>query len=153
MSEQTYLEMTSVIQLHPSQSSQSVVLAPIRGQVVRQLTMAVGRDFGWPSQRWNDREWDDYLAVPPMKHWMGMVESKPIGILSLNLVQAPEVELDAFGLLPDQIGHGLGGPFLTEAVRLAWAQPAGRIWLHTSSDDHPHALSNYLARGFTRYQP
>ena len=24
----------------------------------------------------------------------------------------------------------------------------GRVWLHTCTADHPHALPNYLARGF-----
>jgi hypothetical protein len=53
-----------------------------------------------------------------------------------------EVEVDTFGLLPDHIGQGIGGHFLTVGVRLAWAvAPAVlRVWLHTSSSrDHRHA--------------
>jgi hypothetical protein len=40
---------------------------------------------------------------------------------------------------------------LTEAVEHAWRiQPdVERVWVHTCSLDHPSALPNYLARGFT----
>lgn len=43
---------------------------------------------------------------------------------------------------------------LTEAVRRAWDTvaadgiPTRRVWLHTSSLDHPHAMRNYTRRGF-----
>ncbi len=43
----------------------------------------------------------------------------------------------------------MGGPLLSEAVSRCWAMGANRIWLNTCSHDHPHALNNYLARGFT----
>ena len=62
--------------------------------------------------------------------------------------------MDTFGLLPDHIGRGIGGHFLTLAVRLAWttAPNVSRVWLHTSIRDHPHALPNYERRGFRCYQ-
>ncbi|MPZ89712.1 MAG: hypothetical protein GEU81_16980, partial [Nitriliruptorales bacterium] len=55
--------------------------------------------------------------------------------------------------------RGLGGHALTLAVRAAWGMtPAGasrvrRIWLHTSTSDHPHALPNYQNRGFGIFHP
>jgi GNAT superfamily N-acetyltransferase len=74
--------------------------------------------------------------------------------------KAPEgdVEIKSFGLLPAFIGQGLGGHLLTVAVERAWA-PAGdgglgatRVWLHTCTHDHPHALQNYRARGFSVFK-
>ena len=62
------------------------------------------------------------------------------------------VEIAYFGLLPGFIGRGLGATLLAAAVRRGWALPAARVWLHTSSHDHPHALANYLARGFRIYR-
>ena len=35
-------------------------------------------------------------------------------------------------------------------VRRAWERQPTRVWLHTSSLDHPAALANYVARGFER---
>ena len=53
-----------------------------------------------------------------------------------------------FGLLSQFIGQGLGGHLLSQAVKRAWAWGASSVWLSTCSHDHPHALKNYLARGF-----
>lgn len=64
------------------------------------------------------------------------------------------VEIDTFGLVPEHVGHGYGGYALTLATETAWAfAPDGttvvqRVWLDTSSNDHPHALRNYQSRGF-----
>jgi GNAT superfamily N-acetyltransferase len=63
-----------------------------------------------------------------------------------------------FGLVPEFVGRGFGGALLTFAVELAWdleavgAPAIRRVWLHTSSRDHPHALRNYEARGFRPYR-
>ena len=51
-------------------------------------------------------------------------------------------------LLPQFIGTGRGGQFLTAAIARAWQMGANRVWLHTSTLDHPRALANYQARGF-----
>jgi hypothetical protein len=37
-------------------------------------------------------------------------------------------------------------------VRDAWTLGPKRVWLHTCTLDHPNALPNYLARGFTPYR-
>lgn len=61
------------------------------------------------------------------------------------------MEIDSFGLLPAFIGRGLGGAFLSAGLRIIWDLPIRRVWLHTSSRDHPIAMRNYLARGFTPF--
>jgi ribosomal protein S18 acetylase RimI-like enzyme len=65
-----------------------------------------------------------------------------------------DIEIETFGLLPEFVGNGLGGFALTLGVRQAWelAGSAGRVWLHTSSHDHPHALRNYHRRGFRTFK-
>jgi hypothetical protein len=71
-----------------------------------------------------------------------------------HVAQAGEVEIAAFGVRPDAMDCGYDGAFLTEIVRRAWrlvsngSEGFGRVRLSTSSWDHPHALANYLARGF-----
>lgn len=78
---------------------------------------------------------------------------EPAGLLSLDIPAGGQVEIDTFGLVPERIGHGVGGHFLTLATRLAWeaTSDVSRVWLHTSDRDHPAALANYERRGFTRY--
>jgi hypothetical protein len=46
---------------------------------------------------------------------------------------------------PDQLRPGRPPP---EPVELVQAGPSQRVWLHTASADHAHALPNYQARGF-----
>jgi GNAT superfamily N-acetyltransferase len=58
------------------------------------------------------------------------------------------VEIAYFGLLPAFVGRGLGGYLLTVATERAWELAPPRVWLHTSTLDHPAALPNYLKRGF-----
>ena len=62
------------------------------------------------------------------------------------------IEIAYFGLLREFLGRGLGGHLLTQAVQRAWEAGASRVWVHTSTLDHPAALPNYLKRGFKVYK-
>lgn len=64
------------------------------------------------------------------------------------------MEITTFGLVPDQVGQGLGGYALTLALTEAWQLTPGarRVWLHTSNLDDPHALPNYHRRGFRTFR-
>ncbi len=54
--------------------------------------------------------------------------------------------------IPAEFGRGFGKHLLSSAVRDAWSLRPRRVWLHTCTLDHPNALPNYLARGFTPYR-
>jgi GNAT superfamily N-acetyltransferase len=74
-----------------------------------------------------------------------------------ELRRVPEdrsVEIAYFGLLPGHIGRGAGRALLNGAVQDAWTLGggAGRVWLHTCTLDHPHAMRNYEARGFRPFK-
>jgi GNAT superfamily N-acetyltransferase len=146
----TYLEMSGPVQFRPSRSKTGVLLRPLaaRSPDIRTLTLGVGRQFGWPSQAWSPERWVTYLADMDFRHWPADLHGLAIGILSVDTGPFPDVEIDSFGLLPEYHGKGLGGEFLTHAVSELWDEGARRIWLHTSSHDHPNALRNYLDRGF-----
>jgi GNAT superfamily N-acetyltransferase len=146
----TYLEMSDPAQFRPSRCEAGVALRPLaaRTREIRTLTLGVGRQFRWPSQSWSAERWETYLADDEFRHWAADLHGLTIGILSVNTGTLPDVEIDSFGLLPEHHGQGLGSEFLTHAVRHLWDEGARRIWLHTSSHDHPNALRNYLARGF-----
>ncbi|MDB4666604.1 GNAT family N-acetyltransferase, partial [bacterium] len=58
-----------------------------------------------------------------------------------------------FGLLPQMFGKGLGSAMLSLAVAQAWSlADTKRVWLHTCTEDHPHALANYQKRGFRLFK-
>src|SRR5215469_4896462 len=56
-----------------------------------------------------------------------------------------------FGLIPEFIGRRLGPYLLQAAIDQAWVRPLERFWLHTSTFDHPKALSTYQRAGFVVY--
>lgn len=66
------------------------------------------------------------------------------------------MEITYFGLLPAFRGRRIGGHLLSVGTARAWdlaerwpgRPPTRRVWVHTCSDDGPHALDNYRRRGF-----
>jgi GNAT superfamily N-acetyltransferase len=76
------------------------------------------------------------------------VDVAPAGYFELRRDSDNAIEIAYFGLLPEFVGRGLGKALLSAAATEAWRAGASRVWLHTSSLDHPAALPNYLARGF-----
>ena len=47
---------------------------------------------------------------------------------------------------------GLGKHLLSYGIERAWEADIERLWLHTCNLDSPHALDNYLKRGFHIYK-
>jgi GNAT superfamily N-acetyltransferase len=153
----TYLQMLSPDDLRPAPKPRAVLEVQELDRwspLISRTTVGIGRRHQWPSQAWDDQQWQTYLRGPHLRHWVAFIHGAPAGLLSLNVPPGGEVEVDTFGLLPDHIGQGIGGHFLTVGVRLAWtvAPAVSRVWLHTCSRDHGHALPNYERRGFRRYQ-
>jgi len=116
----------------------------------RELHRRVGEPCGW-FEWWN---WpDDKIAVeladPSWRFYVARRGDALVGFYELfRYGENAEAELEKFGLIPEEIGRGLGKYMLTHAVREAFALGARRIILSTYDHDHPHAIPNYLARGF-----
>jgi GNAT superfamily N-acetyltransferase len=149
----SYLEMTRRDQLRPARPA-AVGYRLLRCEVPspelnRTLYIAVGSRWAWYERlAWNDTRWLTYLDRPELETWVAYVAGSPAGYFELERQPGKNVELAYFGLLPDFIGQGLGRSLLTAAVSRAWDMGARRVWVHTCTLDHPHALPNYLARGF-----
>lgn len=122
-------------------------------ETVRRVTLAIGAPYQWPSTTWNDENLVDYLARDDLRHWTAELEGDQVGLVSLRF-GVDEVEIDTFGLVPAHVGRRLGGAFLILATEVAWRESpqARRVWLHTSSQDHPRALANYERHGFRLYK-
>jgi GNAT superfamily N-acetyltransferase len=155
----TWLEMTSPDELRPAR----LPPAPLElEQVDRSLTPLlretnnrVGEPHGWTGRSgWSAEQWAAHLARPGVRALVARVGGEPAGLIELEARPGGEVEITVFGLVPEFVGRGFGGHLLTRAVRLAWdarppeGTPTRRVWLHTASTDHGHALPNYLGRGF-----
>jgi GNAT superfamily N-acetyltransferase len=149
----TYLEMTAQQQLRPCYATGLSVaqLAATDWETGRDLYIEVGAPWQWIDRlAWGADRWRTRYADPAVQLWTGSLGADVVGYFELDTAGA-ETELAYFGLRPDFIGRGLGGALLTLAVERAWATGCRRVWVHTSDRDHPAALANYLARGFSIY--
>ena len=113
--------------------------------------LQVGKLWRWTNRlNWSEEQWCNWVELEKVQTWMLLLKGTPAGYFELDN-QDGDVEIAYFGLLPQFLGKGLGGGFLTAAVEKAWEMGAARVWVHTCSLDHPHALKNYQARGFQIY--
>jgi GNAT superfamily N-acetyltransferase len=114
---------------------------------------AIGGDWYWLDRLpWTYRESMAYLDRPQLETWVISAGGLPAGYFELERQPADDVEIVYFGMLLAFTGAGLGGWALSEATRRAWAMGAKRVWVHTCDLDHPAALPNYLARGFSVFK-
>lgn len=159
----TYVEMRSPASLVPGRPVDDLALTPIDDdpELIKQLERRIGAPYGWKSATRSNDEWAEILADPLRRRWAVRHGAAAVGLVELAPRADPgetrsdtEVEIVTFGLVPEAVGQGLGGHALTLAIRQAWNLHANvhRIWLHTSSQDHPNALRNYQARGLCAYR-
>lgn len=152
----TYLEITSPDDLRPARPA-ATAFALTRAEIPcpelnHFLYAAVGARWGWYERlTWDYARWLAYLDRPQLETWIAAVRGTPAGYFELERQAEDNVEIAYFGLLPRFTGQGLGGALLTAATTRAWAMGARRVWVHTCTLDHPHALANYQARGFRVY--
>lgn len=152
----THVQMTAREQLNPSPPVSGLRLQTISpsSPLVPGLLSRVGAAYDWKSSRRTAAEWTAWLAASPSRRYsVVMFEGEHTGIVVYQPHPENEVEIKSFGLLPESIGKGLGGYALTLAIEQAWDLQPGvtRVWLHTSSKDHPNALPNYHRRGFSTF--
>ena len=114
--------------------------------------LQVGKLWQWTDRlNWSEEEWCNWVELEKVQTWMLLFKGTPAGYFELD-DQDGDVEIAYFGMLPQFLGKGLGGGFLTAAAEKAWEMGAVRVWVHTCSLDHPNALKNYQARGFQIYR-
>jgi GNAT superfamily N-acetyltransferase len=143
----TYLEITDPRAIRPARTFASVArVDPPDGAINRAFYEAVGRDYRWTDHLGRDDAWWQAHAER-VETWVlmgdaGYYELHPVG---------EDVEIAYFGLLPAFHGRGLGGALLEHALRRGF-ELGSRVWVHTCTDDGPHALANYRARGLVPYR-
>ena len=118
------------------------------------LYREVGCGWQWTDRlSWREEEWEQYAARDVLETWRAEYRGEEAGYFELETQDGGNVEILYFGLLPTMIGKGLGSAMLSQAIERAWAIPGTkRVWVHTCTEDHEHALANYRKRGFEVFQ-
>lgn len=124
------------------------------------LYRSVGSSWNWADRLPLTRgEWAETIHRSGSETWVLTVDGAPGGYAELAGTPDGVVEIVYFGLFPEHLGRGFGGPLLAEVTARAWdlhtrcpdIAPVHRVWVHTCSLDGPAALANYLARGFETF--
>ena len=120
----------------------------------RRFYCSVGAQWGWTDRlEWSDDDWRAYVHPDALMTYLGRFDGQELGYFELESQKGGDVEIVYFGLLPDFIGRGLGGAFLSAAIKLAWEmKETRRVWVHTCTEDHKYALDNYRKRGFVVFR-
>ncbi len=119
----------------------------------RYIYNAVDEPWLWYERRlFDDRALAALITRPTIEIFVLYVGGVPAGFFELDTAVPRETKLCYFGLVPDFIGRGYGPYLLQAVIDRAWtARPIDRLWLHTSTFDHPKALPTYQRAGFVVY--
>ncbi|WP_018657897.1 GNAT family N-acetyltransferase [Actinomadura flavalba] len=127
--------------------------------VGRALYAAVGARVCWTDRfSWTYDDWRAWVERPELGVWLALAEGTLAGFFEIEAQPGGHTEIHLVGLTPAFVGQGNGGHLVEQCVRRAWQRgdtwaegtgPARRVWLRTSTLDHPGALANYRRRGFT----
>jgi len=159
----THLEMTSPRQLVTGRPAPARLVMKEVGlttaPMVRSTYARIGAPHGWTGRSaWSDAQWEQELSRPGIRVWTVSVDAEVVGLVELEAQSNGDVGIVVFGLVPEFVDRGFGGAFLSLATQLAWelTSPDGaattRVYVQTSSRDHPHAIPNYERRGFRTFR-
>ena len=109
----------------------------------------IGKKHKWVDRlEWSDRNWSDYLNSSNVKTYVLKQNEDLMGFFEQIFYKDKlECEIAYFGILEEYIGKKFGGHLLSEAIKKSFYTGSKRVWVHTCSLDHKHALKNYLSRG------
>lgn len=150
-----HLEMRSREQFVSAPVPEGLELRPVRDPAVNErFYREVGGAWQWEDRLvWSPEQWKAWVGRDCFETLLAYWKGEEAGYVELERQEEGSVEIVHFGLLPAMIGQGLGGGMLTLALQRAWeSEGTKRVWLHTCSEDHPHALANYEKRGFRLFK-
>jgi len=151
----TYLEMVarpSLVVTRPNRSGMLLRLEDPTPGFYRYLYDAVGSRWGWTERaEMTDQELVEVIGDERVEIFVLYMGGVPAGTFELDRRVEGEVELRHFGLAPEFIGRGLGKHLLASAIDAAWDHEPERVWVRSSSLDHPRGLLTYQWAGFAPY--
>ncbi len=110
----------------------------------------IGADHYWRDRLiWSDKEWLRYAENKNLETHVIKKEKDLVGFYEQEYhPDSNEVELINMGILKEFRGIKLGSTLLNHAIINASRKNPSRMWVHTCSLDHKHALQNYKSKGF-----
>jgi GNAT superfamily N-acetyltransferase len=110
----------------------------------------VGKEHFWRDRLlWSDKEWNKYINNKNLETWIMKFDGELIGFYEQEYhVVKNEVELIQMGILREYQGKKFGSFLLEHIIHEAFNKNVERVWVHTCSLDHKHALYNYTSKGF-----
>ncbi|MFW5761862.1 MAG: GNAT family N-acetyltransferase [Cyclobacteriaceae bacterium] len=148
----TYLQLINKPALDFDFPDKSVKILPVKNPTVDfylYLYNAVGADINWVDRNLLPKDdLEKMICSPQVIIFVMYYQGHPAGYTELCRENGDSIELAYFGLLPKYRGKGLGKYLLNFTIEKAFQYYPRRLWLHTCNLDHPHALQNYIRRGF-----
>ena len=110
----------------------------------------IGKDHFWRDRLlWSDKEWHKYVKNINLETGVMKRDEELIGFFEQEFhKKRNEIELIQMGIMKEHQGKKFGSFLLEYILNKAFNKNAERVWVHTCSLDHKHALNNYLSKGF-----
>ena len=153
-----YLEIRSINELvEGTKPNENLILKkvdPPDFQINKFFYKEIGKNHRWIDRlSWNDKKWINYINNSSVVTYILKNKEDLVGYFEQNFNnQKLECEIAYFGILEEYFGKKLGGYLLSEAIKKSFEKNSKRVWVHTCSLDHKHALSNYISRGMKIFQ-
>ena len=148
-----YLEINSIEELkevkNPSEDYSLNLIDPIDFQLNKFFYKNIGKNHEWVDRLiWSEEKWIKHLSDDKVKTYVLKCKVDLVGFFELIIhKENKEIEIAYFGILQEYQNKKLGSYLLSEAIKKSFEFKINRIWLHTCSLDHNHALNNYISRG------
>ena len=156
--ERNYLEINSLKDLKKSKFSLDDCLIdlsdPTDFQINKFFYKNIGKEHRWTDRLvWTDKQWIKYISDQKVKTYILKKANDFAGYFELIFhEEKKETEIAYLGLLKEYQNKKLGSFLLTSAIKNSFIDNTNRVWVHTCSLDHKHALNNYISRGMRIYK-
>jgi len=148
-----YLEINSIQNLSevfkPSNNLNISLIEEPDFQLNKFFYKEIGKKHRWMDRLlWTEKNWIEYLNSLEVKTYVLKEDHNLAGYFEqIFHNEKNDCEIAYFGVLEEFIGKKYGGYLLSEAIKESFKLGAKRVWVHTCSLDHKHALENYKSRG------
>ena len=148
-----YLEINSIKNLNQVKSPEkNLVLEKVEPpniELNKFFYKNVGKNHRWVDRLvWDNLKWISYLENKNVHTYILKLNKDLVGYFEIiQDFSLNNFEIAYFGILDDYIGKKFGGFLLSEAIKICFELKSKKVWVHTCSLDHKHALKNYLNRG------
>ena len=148
-----YLEINSLKNLNQVLSpNQQLILEKVNPpdiELNKFFYKNVGKNHRWIDRLiWDNLKWISYLENKNVHTYKLKLNEDLVGYFEIiDDFPTKITEIAYFGILDSYIGKKFGSYLLSEAIKICFELKSQKVWAHTCSLDHKHALNNYLNRG------